>query len=46
MVKGPVGDLSGSQLQLGTTLLVTQSSVGIRSTGQHMTILDSVVPQI
>ena len=30
----------------GTTILVTQSSVGEGSTGQKITIMDSVVPQI
>jgi hypothetical protein len=30
----------------GTTILVTQSSVGALTTGEHITILDSVVPQI
>jgi hypothetical protein len=33
-------------LQPGTTILVTQSSVGALTTGQHITILDSVVPQV
>lgn len=33
-------------LQPGATILVTQSSVGTRTTGEHMTILDSVVPKI
>ena len=30
----------------GTTVLVTQSSVGARTTGEHITILDSVVPEV
>ncbi len=30
----------------GTTILVTQSSVGALTTGEHITILDSVVPEI
>jgi hypothetical protein len=30
----------------GTTILVTQSSVGARTTGEHITILDSVVPEV
>jgi hypothetical protein len=30
----------------GTTILVTQSSVGAMTTGEHITILDSVVPRI
>jgi hypothetical protein len=30
----------------GTTILVTQSSVGALTTGEHITILDSVVPRI
>jgi L,D-transpeptidase catalytic domain len=33
-------------LQPGTTILVTQSSVGVLTTGEHITILDSVVPQV
>jgi hypothetical protein len=33
-------------LQPGATILVTQSSVGASTTGQHITILDSVVPTI
>jgi len=33
-------------LQPGATILVTQSSVGALTTGQHITILDSVVPAI
>jgi hypothetical protein len=33
-------------LQPGTTILVTQSSVGGLSTGEHITILDSVAPKI
>jgi hypothetical protein len=32
--------------QPGTIILVTQSSIGTRATGQHITILDSVVPKI
>jgi lipoprotein-anchoring transpeptidase ErfK/SrfK len=35
-----------SVLVPGATILVTQSSVGGLSTGEHITILDSVVPQI
>jgi hypothetical protein len=30
----------------GATILVTQSSVGALTTGEHITILDSVVPQV
>jgi hypothetical protein len=30
----------------GTTVLVTQSSVGASTTGEHITILDSVVPEV
>ena len=33
-------------LQPGATILVTQSSVGALTTGEHITILDSVVPTI
>jgi hypothetical protein len=33
-------------LQPGTTILVTQSSVGALTTGEHITILDSVAPRI
>jgi hypothetical protein len=33
-------------LEPGATILVTQSSVGALTTGQHITILDSVVPSI
>jgi L,D-transpeptidase catalytic domain len=33
-------------LQPGTTILITQSSVGALTTGQHITILDSVAPQV
>ena len=33
-------------LQPGTTILVTQSSVGGLTTGEHITILDSVAPKI
>jgi hypothetical protein len=35
-----------SALQPGATILVTQSSVGALTTGEHITILDSVVPKI
>ncbi len=35
-----------STLLPGATILVTQSSVGALSTGEHITILDSVVPAI
>jgi hypothetical protein len=38
-------DVHGALLP-GATILVTQSSVGALTTGQHMTILDSVVPEI
>jgi hypothetical protein len=35
-----------SVLEPGATILVTQSSVGALTTGPHLTILDSVVPEI
>jgi hypothetical protein len=38
-------DVHGALLP-GATILVTQSSVGAMTTGEHITILDSVVPEI
>jgi L,D-transpeptidase catalytic domain len=35
-----------TELAPGTTILVTESSVGALTTGEHITILDSVVPEI
>jgi hypothetical protein len=39
-------EVVSSALQPGATILVTQSSVGALTTGEHITILDSVVPKI